>query len=709
MSDLVERLLAAMTLQEKLGQLNMIDAALPTHAPDEMTRQVCAGLIGSVLNVYGAGTTNPLQQLALEQSRLRIPLIFGFDVLHGHRTICPIPLAEACAFDPPLWERTARIAMDEAGRDGITLNFAPMLDVCRDPRWGRIAEGPGEDALVASRYAEAKVRGFQGADLAARENMAATAKHFVAYGAPAGGRDYGSADISERELAEVYLPPFEAAVKAGVAAIMPSFNDLAGIPMTAHGALLKDLVRGRWGFEGVLVSDYNAVGELIAHGVAEDLAEAAALALAAGIDIDMQDQAYLLGLPAALDRGLASVADIDRAVRRVLTLKQRLGLFDDPYRRVAAPPLSLDTLAQYAEVARDAGRRSIVLLKNERGALPLKPGAQRIALIGPLGDAPLEMFGCWFAAAGLEAASILDGLRAALPQADISHVPGVTVDGDDQGGIAEAAAAAHDADTVILSLGESKDMTGEAHSRGHIDLPGCQRALAEAVLALGKPTIAILTHGRPLALPWLFERADAVLATWQLGSQAGHAIAEVLTGAWNPSGRLAITWPLDGGQIPIFHSHRPTGRPGHNDVFYSNRYTDMPVEPQFPFGFGLSYTRFRLGSVTATPEFAPGETVTVLAEVTNEGALEGEETVFLFLRDPVASIARPVLELKGFAKGTLAVGERQTVRFILQGDDFALLDRNMRPRVEPGAFEILVGPCADRSRLSSVTVRCQSA
>jgi beta-glucosidase len=346
-----------------------------------------------------------------------------------------------------------------------------------------------------------------------------------------------------------------------------------------------------------------------------------------------------------------------------------------------------------------------VLLRNEGNALPLKPGKQRIALIGPLGDAPLEMFGCWFAAAGLESASILEGLRTALPQADIRHVPGVAADGGDASGIADAVAAAHEADTVILSLGETKDMTGEAHSRGRIDLPGHQRALAEAVLALGKPTIAILTHGRPLALPWLFERADAVLATWQLGSQAGYAIADVLTGAWNPSGRLAITWPYDGGQIPIFHSHRATGRPGQNDVFYSNRHTDMPVEPQFPFGFGLSYTRFVVSAVTATPvEFGPGETVTVQAELTNAGSVVGEETAFLFLRDPVASIARPVLELKRFAKVTLAPGENQTVRFTLRADDFAFLDKDLRPRNEPGAFEILVGPCADRSKLRAATI-----
>jgi beta-glucosidase len=703
-SDIVERLLAAMTLEEKLGQLNMIDAGMPPDGEEEMERQIKAGRIGSILNIHG-DQLKRWQQLALE-SRLRIPLICCLDVLHGHYTIFPIPLAEAGAFDPGLWERTAKASVEETGRAGIHLTFAPMLDVCRDPRWGRIAECPGEDALVTSRYATAKVRGFQGTDLSARTAVAATAKHLGAYGAVAAGRDYGSVDVSERQLAETYLPPFEAAVKAGVALIMPSFNDVAGVPMTAHGDLLNELIRSRWGFDGVIVSDYTAVNELIAHGIAEDLPHAAALALNAGIDIDMQDQAYVLGLPVALERGLVTISDIDRAVRRVLDLKVKLGLFDDPSRRVAAPPLSADQVTQMTALARDAARRSVVLLKNERDVLPLAVGKQRIALIGPLADAPLEMFGPWFAAAPLESVTILQGLRAALPQADIRHAAGVTIEGDDDSGIADAVAIARDADIVLLSLGETKDMSGEAHSRGRIELPGRQRALAEAALALGKPTVAILSHGRPLALPWLFERADAVLATWFLGSEAGHGIADVLTGAHNPSAKLAVTWPYDGGQIPIYHSQRATGRPANPEVYFSNRHIDLPIEPQFPFGHGLSYTPFTVASVSATPiEFSAGGTVIVEADIVNQGERAGEETVFLFLRDPVASVARPVLELKGFAKATLAASARQTVRFTLNAEDFAFLDRNLRPCVEPGVFEILVGPSADRKRLISTMIR----
>ena len=707
MSDLVDRLLAGMTLAEKLGQLNMIDAGMPPDGEAEMERQIREGGIGSLLNIFDTARLNAWQRMAVEDSRLKIPLILCLDVLHGHYTIFPIPLAEAGAFDPALWERTARASAEETTRAGLALTFAPMLDVCRDPRWGRIAECPGEDALVASRYAQAKVRGLQGAGLASPNAVAATAKHLGAYGAVAAGRDYGSVDVSERQLAETYLPPFRAAVEAGVAAIMPSFNDLAGVPMTAHGAMLNDLVRGHWGFDGVMVSDYTAVAELMAHGVAGDLVEAAALALNAGIDIDMQDQAYVRGLPDALKRGLVAMADIDRAVRRVLELKLRLGLFDDPYRRVTAPALSAADRATLTALARNAAARSVVLLKNERNVLPLSRDTKKIALVGPLADAPLEMFGPWFAAAPFESVTILQGLRAALPQADIRHVPGVAIEGDDETGIAAAVAAGRAADIVLLPLGETKDMSGEAHSRGRIELPGRQRALAEAMLALGKPTVAILSHGRPLALPWLFERAGAVLATWFLGSEAGHGIADVLTGAHNPSARLAVTWPADGGQIPIFHSQRATGRPANSEVYFSNRHIDLPIEPQFRFGHGLSYTRFAVTKVAATPtEFTADQTVVVEAEIANEGAVAGEETVFVFVRDPVASVARPVLELRGFAKLTLAPGERRSVRFALKRDDFSFLDAKLEPRVEPGAFEILLGPCADRKRLRSVTIRC---
>jgi beta-glucosidase len=708
-SDRVETLLASMTLDEKLGQLSMTDAGAPPGGAAEMERQIAAGTIGSLFNIYGAERTDALQRLAVKESRLRVPLIFGLDVLHGHRTIFPIPLAEACAFDRDLWRRTAAAAAAEAARDGINLTFAPMLDVCREPRWGRIAEGPGEDGLVASHFAAAKVHGFQGVSLADAATLAATAKHIAAHGAVTAGREYGSVDVSERQLVETYLPPFAAAAAAGVAAIMPAQSDLAGIPMNAHGGILDSFLRRDCGFDGVVVSDYDSVIELIKHGVAANIEDAAVLALAAGVDIEMQSRCYLQGLPAALKSGRVDIASIDRAVRRVLALKLVLGLFDDPYRRTRTPSPSPRQQDANAALAREAAARSVVLLKNQGGILPLSQNTKRIALIGPLADAPLEMFGPWFAAAGLHSATILAGLRAALPDTAITHVEGVPIEADDNDGIAAALEAARAADIVVLALGEPKTLSGEAHSRAHIDLPGRQRALAEAVLDLGKPTIALLSHGRPLTLPWLFARADAVMATWFLGSEAGHGIADVLTGVWNPSARLCVSWPVDVGQIPIFHSQRNTGRPMRSDGHYTSRYIDMPNEPQFPFGFGLSYTRFAVTSLTASPrEFTPGEPIVVEAEIANEGGATGEETVFLFLRDPVASVARPVLELKDFAKTVLAAGEHRMVQFELADADFAFLDEDLRLRLEPGEFEILVGPCADRGKLRAVTVRCRA-
>jgi beta-glucosidase len=395
------------------------------------------------------------------------------------------------------------------------------------------------------------------------------------------------------------------------------------------------------------------------------------------------------------------MTDIDRAVRRVLTLKAKLGLFDEPYRRVSAPPLPDTAINEFTALARDSARRSVVLLKNEANTLPLGASNKKIALIGPLADAPLEMFGCWFAAAPLESATILHGLKTALPNADIRHVQGVEIEGGDTSGIAEAVTLAKEADTIILSLGETKDMTGEAHSRGRIELPGHQRVLAEAIFALGKPVIVILSHGRPIAATWLFERADAVVASWFLGSEAGHGIADVLTGAWNPSAKLCVTWPYDGGQIPIFHSQRSTGRPANPEVYFSTRHTDLPIEPQFPFGHGLSYTRFVISNLTVQPEFNEGGTVAVAVDVSNEGTVAGEETIFLFLRDPVASVARPVLELKGFAKAVLKPGERKTVHFTLKPNDFQFLDKNLKPLFEPGLFEISVGQSADRTKLTT--------
>jgi beta-glucosidase len=702
----IDALLETMTLAEKLGQMTMLTAEIVATGPrvsaDYMSA-IRAGRLGNLSNLRGPERTREVQRVAVEETRLGIPLLLAADVIHGHHTAFPIPLGEAAAFDPDLWQRTARAAAAEASADGLILAFAPMLDVTRDPRWGRIAECPGEDPFVAARFAEAKVRGFQGADLTAPDSIGATAKHLAGYGAVTAGRDYASIDMSPGTLHEIYLPPFRAAVQVDVAVIMAAFVDLAGMPMTANAGLLRGVVREQWGFDGVIISDYAAVAELVVHGVASDVADAAALALRAGIDIDLNGEAYTRGLPTALERGQITMAAIDAAVRRVLQLKARMGLFDDPYgrtRRSMAPD-------EHRQLAREAAGRSVVLLKNRNGALPLRPEVRRIAVIGPLADARRAMVGP--AAANVfadEAISIADGLRRALPACDVVDAPGVDVDSGDIGGIAGAVQLARGAEVVVLCVGESPAMSGEAASRARLDLPGRQGELARAVLAAGRPVVALLCSGRPLTVPWLIEQADAVLATWFLGSDAGHGIADILTGQSNPSGRLPVTWPVDVGQIPIFYGQRPSGRPADPALSYTSKYIDMPVEPQFPFGHGLSYTAFEFSNLRAQPaEVRPDGHIVIDVDVVNTGGRAGEETVMLFMRDPVASMARPVLELKGFAKVALEARARQTVRFALAAGDLAFLDADLVRRLEPGTFEFFVGPSAERSALLRTVVR----
>ena len=544
----IEDLLRAMSLDEKLGQLTMIRADFGdagAEIGEAKLAEIKAGRAGSILDLKGVDRIQEAQKAAVEGSRLGIPLLVTLDVLHGYETIFPIPLGEAAAFDPGLWEETARAAAVEASANGIALTFAPMLDVARDPRWGRIAESPGEDPWVGSRFAEAKVRGFQHGSLTNPQSVAATAKHFAGYGAVMAGREYASADMSARALNEVHLPPFEAAVRAGVAAIMPAFIDLAGVPMTAHRDLLDGVLRRRWGFEGVIVSDFGAVGELIVHGVAADAAEAAALALNAGIDIDMESGVYLAGLPAALARRIVSLEKIDATVRRVLALKAELGLFENPFAR-GSRALSEAQRTHHRALARDAAQKSIVLLKNRDALLPLKGEGGRIAVVGPLSDAAGDMLGPWHAAGtAKDTVSFLDGLTQALPGWRITH-------GLD---------AARDADAILLCVGESAAMSGEAASRARPVLPDDQRKLAGDVFSLGKPVILALASGRPLIDPWLFERADAALATWFPGSEAGAALAAILTGAVNPGGKLPLSWPCDAGQSPFTPSAQPAALP----------------------------------------------------------------------------------------------------------------------------------------------------
>ena len=707
----IDKLLAAMTLEEKIGQLTMAAVGRAVTGPvlaTGVTRGIRAGRIGSLLNIWGAREVHAVQKIAVEKTRLGIPLLIGFDVLHGHKTIFPIPLAEAASFDPPLWERSAREAAIEAAAGGINMTFAPMLDIARDPRWGRIVEGPGEDPLVGAEFAKAKVRGFQGTGLpdglAGASAVAATAKHLCAYGAALAGREYASADVSERELHEVYLPPFAAAVAAGCAAIMPAFNDVAGIPMTAHVPLLRDWLRRDIGFDGVIVSDYGAIAELLRHGVAGDLAEAAAVALLAGVDIDMMSDAYSQGLPEAIARGLVSVDIVDAAVRRVLTLKERLGLFDDPYRRGSAGTPA--AAKARIELARELARRTIVVLAND-GVLPLSPALRNIALVGPLADTRADMLGPWAAAGSAgDPVTIREGLAAALPDAGIGFAPGVAIDGADMSGIATALKICQDADLVLLCLGEAANMSGEAASRANPGLPGVQSALAEAIFDLGKPVVALISSGRPLMVGAIVEKARAVVATWFLGAEAGNAIADVLTGKFNPTGRLPVTWPRDVGQVPIFFAERPSGRPANPDDHYTSKYLDMPVEPLFYFGHGLSYSRFTLTNLRAsTAEFKRHDELTIEVDVLNEGPAAGEATVFLFARDMVASVARPVLELKGVDKVALSPGEGGTVCFKVAAAALAFPGSDLKPVLEPGEFLLFAGQSADPRELLSIKVR----
>jgi beta-glucosidase len=704
----IDDLIAAMTLAEKLGQLTMTTAGYAVTGPvatTDLQAGILSGQIGNVLNLYGADAVKGVQRLALEQTRLKIPLLVGMDVIHGHRTIFPIPLGEASLFDPVAWEATAREAAREAAADGVHLTFAPMLDVARDPRWGRIAEGPGEDPLVAQAVARAKVKGFQGANLAAPDTLGACAKHYCAYGAVTAGREYAPTDVSQRSLHEIYLPPFEAAVAAGVATIMPAFTDLDGVPMTAHSALLKDYLRGKLNFQGVLISDYNAIAELIRHGVAADLAEAAALALKAGVDMDMMANAYRDGLPMALKRGLVTMADIDVCVRRVLTLKEQLGLFDNPYGRGKVE--SADALAARRKLARDVGARSVVMLKNDAGALPILSG--KLAVIGPLADAAADMRGCW-AAAGLpkDCVSVLAGLRTALAGQEIAYAQGVALDSDDQGGIAQAVALCDGADTIILCLGESATMSGEAASRAHPGLPGKQLELAQAVMARAenKRIIVVLFSGRPLVVPEIVDGASAVLTAWAPGSEAGNALADLLLGKVSPSGKTPVSWPRAAGQIPVFYNERPGGRPANPSDHYTSKYLDEPNAPLFPFGHGLSYGDFIYADLDVSPAQAKeSDSFTVKVTLINHGLREAQETAFLFIHDKVARISRPVLELKGFDRITLRPGESGVVSFTLPAQALKFPGLDFAPLYEPGEIEILAGPSADRSRMLSVTVK----
>lgn len=706
MEEFVESVLARLTLEEKLGQLAQYRGeGTPTgpQVPEGGEADIRAGRVGSFLGVHGAAYTRELQRLAMEESNARIPLLFAHDVIHGFRTLFPVPLAEAATWDPAAVERAARISATEAAAAGLHWTFAPMVDIARDPRWGRIVEGAGEDPYLGSLMAAAKVRGFQGDDLRDPLTILATAKHFVAYGAAEAGRDYNTVDVSERTLREVYLPPFKAAVDAGVASVMGAFNEVSGVPMHANGRLNNDLLRGEWGWNGLYVSDYTGVLELIAHGIAADRADAGMQALTAGVDVDMVSGIYVRDLPAAVRDGRLSAAVVDEAVRRILRAKYRLGLFEDPYRYSDPDREQRLILApEHIVEARELARKAIVLLKNDPAAggpsagaplLPLPKTLRTLAVIGTLAEDRRSALGSW-AAEGKEedAVAVLEGIRRAVPETRVLYAPGAPVEEVDRSGIAEAVGIAQQADAVILVLGEHQDMSAEARNRTSLALPGSQQPLLEAVAATGKPIVVVLMNGRPLALPWMAERIPAILETWYLGVQTGPAVADVLFGDYNPGGKLPVSFPRTVGQVPIYYNHKSTGRPPSEQERYTSKYIDVPWTPLFPFGYGLSYTTFTYSAPRLSAAAIPATgSITIEVDVMNSGQRPGDEVVQLYVRDDVASVTRPVKELRGFARITLQPGERRTVSFTLDAGDLAFYDRQMRRIVEPGAFTVWVG------------------
>lgn len=722
----IDSLLAEMTPAEKLGQLAQYTGQFATTGPSASADQealIRSGEVGSFLNIYTAEETRRLQEIAVEEARLGIPLLFAYDVVHGFRTIFPIPLAQAASFNPDAARKAARVAAVEATAAGIHWTFAPMVDLSRDARWGRIMESAGEDPYLNSVFAAANVRGFQGNDpgsspgqaLAADSTVLATAKHFVAYGGAEAGRDYNTVDVSERTLREAYLPPFRAAVEAGVATVMAAFNEVGGVPMHANGPLINGVLRGEWGWSGLVVADYTGVRELMPHGVAATETEAGLQALRAGVDVDMVSGIYGEQLPAAVEDGRLDEAVVDTAVRRVLQAKQSLGLFEDPYRYVDAEREASQMLTPaHRQAARALSQQSIVLLKNEDDVLPLSKDGGTLAVIGPLAEDARSVLGEWAGAGRAEdAVSVLEGLReaAAGAQMDVRYARGLDTLGTraDTAGIAAAVQLAEAADAVVLVLGEDYNLSGEAASRTTLDLPGAQQQLAEAVQRAvegsGTPVAAVLMNGRPLALTELEATVPAILETWYLGTEMGGAVADVLFGDVNPSGKLPVSFPRTVGQVPLYYNHKNTGRPPVEGQDYTSTYLDTPTTPLYAFGHGLSYTTFAYEAPTLSDTtLSIGDSLTVTVNLTNSGDRLGTEVAQLYVQDPVASITRPVKELRRFARVSLGPGESQTVSFALAMDDLAFYGPGMERIVEPGRFHVYVGGSSDDVQQVSFTL-----
>lgn len=700
----VNDLLDKMTLDEKIGQMNQYNGDMTATGKVTIDKtkqlQIENGGVCSMLNVIGVVNTRRLQESAMK-SRLKIPLLFGQDVIHGFRTTFPIPLGEAASWDLSLMEKTARIAATEAAAYGIHWTFAPMVDIARDPRWGRVMEGAGEDSYLGSKVAVVRVKGFQGKGLGNVDAVMACAKHFAAYGAAVGGRDYNSVDMSLRQLNETYLPPFKAVVDAGVATLMNSFNDINGIPATANKYILREKLKGEWNFSGFVVSDWGSIGEMVAHGYSLDGKDAALKAVMAGSDMDMESRCYKNDLKKLVEEGKVPVSVIDDAVKRILIKKFEMGLFDDPFRFCNEKREAEQTNnAENRKIAREAGEKSIVLLKNENNILPLSKDLKTIALIGPFMKAKTANHGFWAVSFPDDSARIIsqyDGIKNQIRKSTkILYTKGCNINDGDTSGFDEAVKIAMQADVVVMSMGEAPDMSGEAKSQSNLHFPGVQEELLKAVHATGKPIVLLINAGRPLVFNWAADNIPAILYTWWLGTEAGNSIADVLFGNYNPSGKLPISFPRTEGQIPVYYNHYSTGRPTKNDQdkIYVSAYIDLANSPKYPFGYGLSYTNFTFTDLNISNKelsISKNDSIVVSVNVSNTGEYDGEEVTQLYIRDLVGCVVRPVRELRGFQKVFLKKGETRKVTFTLTPSDLKFYNYEVQYINEPGDYQIFVG------------------
>jgi len=710
----VDSLLKQMTLDEKVGQLNQYNddgiATGPVTVDGDKENQIRRGEVGSMLNVFTVARMRQFQDIAM-QSRLKIPLIFGQDVIHGYKTTFPIPLGEAASWDMEAIKLSARVAATEASAGGVHWTFAPMVDISRDPRWGRVMEGAGEDPYLGSAIAKARVKGFQGDEIGATNSVLACAKHFAAYGAAVGGRDYNSVDMSERMLWEVYLPPFKATVDAGVATFMNSFNDLNGIPATGNSYLQRDILKGKWNFQGFIVSDWGSIGEMINHGYVKDGRGAAKAAITAGSDMDMESRCYKNNLAQLVKGGEVDIALVDDAVKRILRKKFELGLFDDPYRFLDADREKKEmNNPEHTKAAREVAAKCIVLMKNDNNLLPLSKDIKTIAFIGPLVKEHKQNLGFW----SIELDNVdyekfvvsqWEGLQNKIGKnTKLLYAQGCKIEGEDRSGFAEAIETAKKADVVIMSIGEKRDMSGEAKSRSNINIPGVQEDLVKAIHATGKPVVVLVNAGRPLVFNWIVDNIPAILYTWWLGSEAGNAIADVLVGDVNPSAKIPMTFPREVGQIPIYYNYLKTGRPAECDTcnFYRTAYIDLPISPKFAFGHGLSYTTFEYRDLKLSQsKINRSEKIEVSFNISNTGKYDGEEVIQLYLRDKVGSIVRPVKELKDFQKVMVKVGETKQIKFIIDNEKLCFYNKDLDYKSEAGEFDLMIGSSSDDIRLHS--------